>query len=53
MVDSLVFLVEGLIFFYGLIVDIYIDLVVDEEGFWVVYVIWEDDRYLCLVKLDL
>ncbi|XP_005655478.1 olfactomedin-like protein 3 isoform X1 [Sus scrofa] len=51
-VDSSVFPAEGLIPPYGLTADTYIDLAADEEGLWAVYATREDDRHLCLAKLD-
>nr|XP_006233139.1 olfactomedin-like protein 3 isoform X1 [Rattus norvegicus] len=51
-VDSSVFPAERLIPPYGLTVDTYIDLAADEEGLWAVYATREDDRHLCLAKLD-
>ncbi|XP_072500512.1 olfactomedin-like protein 3 [Notamacropus eugenii] len=51
-VDSSVFPAEGLIPPYGLSKDTYIDLAADEEGLWAVYATQEDDRHLCLAKLD-
>lgn len=43
---------ERLIPPYGLTADTYIDLAADEEGLWAVYATREDDRHLCLAKLD-
>lgn len=51
-VDSSVFPAEKLIPPYGLTVDTYIDLAADEEGLWAVYATRDDDRHLCLAKLD-
>lgn len=51
-VDSSVFPAEGLIPPYSLTTDTYIDLAADEEGLWAVYATQEDDRHLCLAKLD-
>lgn len=51
-VDSSVFPAEKLIPPYGLTGDTYIDLAADEEGLWAVYATRDDDRHLCLAKLD-
>uniref|UniRef100_A0A6I8NC65 Olfactomedin like 3 n=1 Tax=Ornithorhynchus anatinus TaxID=9258 RepID=A0A6I8NC65_ORNAN len=51
-VDSSVFPAEGLIPPYSLNGATYIDLAADEEGLWAVYATREDDRHLCLAKLD-
>ncbi|KPP57672.1 hypothetical protein Z043_124581 [Scleropages formosus] len=51
-VDTAVFPAEDQIPVYGLNPETYIDLAVDEEGLWAIYATRENERNICLAKMD-
>ncbi|XP_073523251.1 olfactomedin-like protein 3 isoform X1 [Phyllobates terribilis] len=51
-VDSAVLPIEDQVPVYGLSKFNYIDIVADEEGLWVIYATKENEKNICLAKLD-
>ncbi|XP_053313524.1 olfactomedin-like protein 3 isoform X2 [Spea bombifrons] len=51
-VDSAVLQIEEQVPVYGLSTFNYIDIVADEEGLWVIYATKENEKNICLAKLD-
>lgn len=51
-VDSAVLPIEDQVPVYGLSKYNYIDIAADEEGLWVIYATRENDKNICLAKLD-
>lgn len=51
-VDSAVLPIEDQVPVYGLSKHNYIDIAADEEGLWVIYATRENDKNICLAKLD-
>ncbi|KAM4045892.1 olfactomedin-like protein 3 isoform 2-T2 [Anomaloglossus baeobatrachus] len=51
-VDSAVLPIEDQVPVYGLSKFNYIDIVADEEGLWVIYATRENEKNICLAKLD-
>nr|XP_023690664.1 olfactomedin-like protein 3 [Paramormyrops kingsleyae] len=50
--DSVVFPAENPVPVYSLTSETYIDLAADEEGLWALYATQENDRNICLAKMD-
>ncbi|KAK1152303.1 olfactomedin-like protein 3A [Acipenser oxyrinchus oxyrinchus] len=51
-VDSVVFPAEEQVPVYGLSPETFIDLAVDEEGLWAIYATKENEKNICLAKMD-
>ncbi|XP_072282205.1 olfactomedin-like protein 3 isoform X2 [Pyxicephalus adspersus] len=51
-VDSAVLPIEDQVPVYGLSTHNYIDIAADEEGLWVIYATRENEKNICLAKLD-
>ncbi|MBN3307001.1 OLFL3 protein, partial [Amia calva] len=51
-VDSAVFPAEDQVPVYGLSPETYIDLSADEEGLWAIYATKENEKNICLAKMD-
>ena len=52
LVDSSVLPLPDLVSAYALTPDTAVDLAVDEEGLWAIYATQQDQRHLCLAKMD-